>query len=194
MTDFEFYFAFFALLLGLSVAEIAGGLATALGSRHRAPLGYLTPVLALFVLLDITGFWMFAWSNKSHVTISWALMFGGLFVTVTYYLAAASVFPRRDSGWMALDDHYWAQKRLVIGGVMTANLGVLAFTIVKTPPQWNDLIFFAWQAAYWLPLTLLIFTKRARQDLMLLSFMICYNAVLASGVLPSSQWGAATGI
>ncbi len=41
VNDFEFFFAFFALLLGLAVAEIAGGLATALGSRHRPPLVYL---------------------------------------------------------------------------------------------------------------------------------------------------------
>ncbi len=87
MTAFEFYFSFFGLLLGFSVAEVTSGLANALSARRRARIGWLTPMLALFILLDIASFWMFAWANREHLTIDWHTMFGGLVVAVTYYLA-----------------------------------------------------------------------------------------------------------
>jgi hypothetical protein len=93
MDKFEFYFSFYGLLLGLSAAEVVSGLANSISSRKAVTTGMLTPLLAAFVLLDITSYWMWSWATKDSVEISWGLMIGGLIVAVTYYLAAALVSP-----------------------------------------------------------------------------------------------------
>ena len=58
MTGFELYFSFFGLLLGLSVAQVANGIGHAVVARKTITLGVLTPLLAVFVLLDIASFWV----------------------------------------------------------------------------------------------------------------------------------------
>lgn len=63
--SFEFFFSFYGLLLGLSAAEVAKGLANALGARERIRIGWLTPMLAGFLLLDIASFWLFAWGGRA---------------------------------------------------------------------------------------------------------------------------------
>lgn len=67
MDQFSFYFSFLGLLLGLSVVEAANGLANAIANRRKTTMGILTPLLALFVLLDILSFWLIAWVNREHI-------------------------------------------------------------------------------------------------------------------------------
>ena len=194
MSAFEFYFSFFGLLLGFSVAEVTSGLANALNARRRVRIGWLTPLLALVILLDIASFWMFAWANREHVTIGWDTMFGGLVVAVTYYLAASLLFPRERDEWASLDEHYWAQKRMVLGGVATANIVLLGFTLFNFPPSSGDWVFVAWQLGYFVPLTALLISTREKADLALLAFMVGYYLAAATGILPGSAWGATTGL
>ena len=47
MSAFEFYFSFYGLALGLSVAVIATGLAAAIQHRKTTRSGRLTPLFAL---------------------------------------------------------------------------------------------------------------------------------------------------
>ena len=68
MSAFEFYFSFYGLILGLSVAQVVSGFAVALDARKRSKVGLLTPLLALFLLFDITTFWLFAWALRDRVT------------------------------------------------------------------------------------------------------------------------------
>jgi hypothetical protein len=194
MGTFEFYFSFYGLLLGLSAAEVASGLANSISSRRAVAIGALTPLLAGFVLLDIASYWMWAWATKEHVTISWGLMIGGLIVAITYYLAAALVFPRRSEEWPVLDEHYWLHKRYVVGGLALAAAISTSFTIFKYPPAPNDMVMFAWMAAYWVPLILLLFTKSRKADLILLGFLVAQYLAAASGVFPNSDWGNSIGL
>lgn len=194
MSAFEFYFSFFGLLLGFSVAEVTSGLASALNARRRVRIGWLTPLLALFILLDIMSFWMFAWANRDHVTVGWSTMFGGLVIAVTYYLAASLLFPRERDEWASLDEHYWAQKRMVVAGVGVANLVLISFTVFNFPLGLNDWPFMAWQLAYFLPLAGLLFSKRERTDLALLAFLVAYYLVIAANIIPDSDWGSAAGV
>ena len=61
MSAFEFFFSFYGLLLGLSVAELVGGFSRVLHERQRVRFGWLTPLLAVFVALDLATFWNQAW-------------------------------------------------------------------------------------------------------------------------------------
>lgn len=57
-----------------------GGLARTLNERDGARIGALTPLLALFVLLDISSFWLAAWDERETLRVGWAVMFSGLAV------------------------------------------------------------------------------------------------------------------
>ena len=106
MDAFNFAFSLFAIILGLSLVEVLTGFARALkrrrgdgsvgldGTSHPdAHLGWLTPMLAIFVMLDLTGFWEFGWGFRRFLTRQYGVLLIGLFVSGLYYLAASLVFP-----------------------------------------------------------------------------------------------------
>lgn len=126
MDPFEFFFSFYGLLLGFSVAELVGGFARLLHERRTVRFGYLTPLLALFVAIDIASFWNQAWVIFRPAPYNYALLIMGLAVASTFYVAATQVFPRELKPGEDLDDHFWTRKRLVLLSVMGANLLIVA--------------------------------------------------------------------
>ena len=129
MSDFEFFFSFYGLLLGLSVAEVAGGIARTVHERKTTKVGWLTPLLAAFVCLDIASFWAMAWQEFRDLRFGYALLVLGMAIAMIYYISASLVFPRKLADWPSLDDHFWANRRMVLGGVLLSNLIVAGFTI-----------------------------------------------------------------
>lgn len=122
MSEFEFFFSFYGLLLGLSVAVLATGAARAYKHRRTRPVGWLTPMLAVFVALDIASFWDAAWVNFRHLPFSYGLLIGGMADAVVYFMAAALVFPDDSDTPGPLDDHFWANKRSTLCLLILANL------------------------------------------------------------------------
>lgn len=132
MSNFEFVFSLFALLLGFSLVEVLGGLGRTLhlsapgrrrpGDAARVRIGWLTPLLGLVVMLDLTSFWVLAWRARDSVPPTYEALMFGLLVTGIYYLAAMLVFPARPEEWEDLDDHYMAHRRQVVAGVAACNL------------------------------------------------------------------------
>lgn len=120
MSGFEFFFGFFGLILGLSVVEVITGLGKVLRRRDRIRLGWVTPLLALFVLLDVASFWSISWIRMQGVEPSYLLLLIGLAIAGIYYLAASLVFPDDLDAWPSLDEFYDRHKRWVIGGVWAA--------------------------------------------------------------------------
>src|SRR6185503_14144339 len=94
MSDFEFLFSVFGLLIGLTFIEVAIKFADAIDAHSRRPVGVLTPLLALFVMIDVAGYWVFAWSVRDLLHVRWRTVFVGLSVALAYYLAASMIFPR----------------------------------------------------------------------------------------------------
>lgn len=136
MSAFEFFFSFYGLLLGLSVAVIATGAATAIQHRKKLRIGWLTPMLALFVALDVASFWDFAWNIFRDVPFSYGLLVVGLAIALVYFIAASLVFPHAIEDGLSLDDHFWANKKLVLILTTVANLtAVLAmFPAIMAKP------------------------------------------------------------
>jgi hypothetical protein len=126
MSTFEFFFSFYGLLLGLCVAELVGGFARILHERERVRFGWLTPMLAAFVALDVSTFWNQAWVIFRGAPFNQALLIGGLVIAATFYIAASITFPRVSAegshGRIDLDTHFWAHRSMVFGCIMTANL------------------------------------------------------------------------
>lgn len=122
MSAFEFFFSFYGLLLGLSVAVMATGAARAFKLRKTVPIGWMTPLLAVFVGLDIATFWDAAWTNFRHLPFSYGLLVGGLAIAAVYFIAASLIFPDDGDQPASLDEHLWANKRAVLTLLIVANL------------------------------------------------------------------------
>ena len=69
MTEFEFVFPLFALLVGLSIAEMLSGLAHALKSKPEIEVGWLTPLLGTLTLANLAMFWHGSWQIRDHITV-----------------------------------------------------------------------------------------------------------------------------
>lgn len=134
MSAFEFFFSFYGLLLGLSVAELVGGFARVLHERQRIRFGWLTPMLAIFVAIDITTFWNQAWAIFRGAPYNMALLVMSLMIAATFYIAASVTFPRTSAegahGRIDLDEHFWAHRRLVFTCILIANLIVAVLVII----------------------------------------------------------------
>jgi small-conductance mechanosensitive channel len=131
VSPFEFIFALYGLLLGLSLVELLGGLARTVEARLRpatpdAPVartGWLTPMLALFLMLDLISFWYAAWVIRELLVVKPVTLLAGLLFAGIYYVAAHLVFPRELDGGVDGDAHYSRVKRPVLLA-MLALLGV----------------------------------------------------------------------
>jgi uncharacterized membrane protein len=194
MTEFEFLFSVFGLLIGLTLVEIAVKFADAIDAHHRRPMGLLTPLLALFVLIDVAGYWLFAWSLRDVLHVRWRIVFVGLSVAMTYYLAASMIFPRTESEWKTLDEHYWARKRLVIGGVLLVEGATMAWQLTRAVPAFDDYWFWIYQVPYFGPMAALLFTRSRRADILLFAVLIGMLLFSDFDLGPSSRWGHQVGI
>jgi hypothetical protein len=188
MGDFEFLAGFFGVLLGLIIAEVAGKLAEAIDHHEEHPIGVLTPLLAGFVLCDATSFWLWIWAQRQTLTVSWPSVFACSAVGIAYYLTASLIFPRSIDRWRDLDAHYWARKRWVIGGLLGVNTVLMAAQLAKALPEFSDVWFFIIQGAYYVPLVLLMFSRRRWLDVLLLVWMLIYFAIVGFDLAPGSEW------
>ncbi|WGM31292.1 hypothetical protein [Brevundimonas sp. NIBR11] len=137
MSAFEFFFSFYGLLLGLSVAELVGGFSRVLHERQRVRFGWRTPLLALFVAMDVATFWSQAWTIFRGAPFNLALLFIGLVVAATFYVAASVTFPRVTAEGVDeridLNDHFWAHRRLIFSCILAANviIGVIFVALMS---------------------------------------------------------------
>lgn len=124
MTDFEFIFVLYALILGLSLVALLSGLGSALelefardaeGDDDSFQIGWLTPLMAIFVMLDLMSFWMFAWTIRPLVSVSPIMLLGVMGFASAYYLAARLVFPSDPDQFRKLDTHYFRVSRTIFG-------------------------------------------------------------------------------
>jgi hypothetical protein len=175
MNEFEFYFSFYGLLLGLSAATLVVRFADVLGEHGKRRIGLLSPLLGVFVLLDLSSFWIWAWRARAFFEITYTQMYVGLVIAVAYFISASSVFPREGSDWVTLDEHYWVRKKVIILGLVAANAMLLVHAAFARPEVFDG-DFIILQAAYWPPLLALLFTRRSRVDLILLGWL-CFHYV-----------------
>ena len=206
MSAFEFFFSFYGLLLGLSVAELVGGFARVLHERHRVRFGWLTPLLALFVAIDLVTFWNQAWVFFRGAPFNPVLLLVGLIIAATFYIAASVTFPRVSAEGVEtridLDDHFWAHRRLVFGCVLAANaivwllLGALALADPDWAAVWSRRLvigvgFFAVSTA------VAAFAPQRRVVIAALLMVLAYtmwNMIRAGHMLlASGGWSPATG-
>ena len=133
MSAFEFVFSLFGLLLGLSLVEVLAGLVRTVKARKAVRLGWLTPLLGIFVMLHLTSFWGTAWRLRDHIPATNAALFTGVILAGLYYFAASMVFPERPEEWSDLDEHYFQNKRQVFLGILSCEAIISFISEVLVP-------------------------------------------------------------
>jgi hypothetical protein len=78
MDAFNFAFSLFAIVLGLALVEVLTGFARALKRRHVVHLGWVTPIAAIYVMLDLTSFWEFGWGSRRFISPQYGYLLIGL--------------------------------------------------------------------------------------------------------------------
>lgn len=130
MTAVDLIFAFVSLLLGLGIAEVLGGFSRVIAARRAegsaVRIGWLTPLVALFIVVDLTSFWLLAYDFRDQFRATFPMLVGILAVCGLYYVVATLVFPADPAEWTSLDDHYDRQRRVLVGGILGANFLQLA--------------------------------------------------------------------
>lgn len=127
MDRFEFVFSLIGLVLGLSLVEVIGGLAKTFKARTSVKVGWLTPMLGLWVIAHVTSYWGVFWAIRDILPNIWHTLGAGVLITGGYYLAASMVFPNEPEQEETLDDHYWKHKRQVIGIILVCTLAFQLF-------------------------------------------------------------------
>ena len=129
MSSFEFLFSLFGLLLGFTLVEVLSGLVRTTktmrirpgGAETRIRVGWLTPLLALYVVLDIASYWENIWQMRQFVLVGFDTIFGGLIIAGGYYFAASMIFPEEPQAWPDLDEWFWLHRRQVLGPLLLIN-------------------------------------------------------------------------
>lgn len=145
MSEFEFVFVLYSLVLGLSLVELLTGVGRTLEfklARNEGDtafaIGWLTPLLALFVILDLLSFWVFAWRVRDAVTASTAMVFGVLVFSSAYFLASRLVFPSNPEHFSDLDTHYFRVRRTVFAMLIT--MVAVQYAFLMTVPEFATLL------------------------------------------------------
>ncbi|MDG5749359.1 hypothetical protein P8Q88_14365 [Qipengyuania sp. XHP0207] len=146
MTDFEFAFILYALLLGLSLIELLAGLGRALELKFASnaggatfTIGWLTPALAIFVMLDLLSFWIFAWRLQDQIAVDALSLLAVMVFASSYYLAARLVFPSEPDRFADLDTHYFRVKKVVMAILIA--LVFVQWGYLLTVPGLRDSLF-----------------------------------------------------
>lgn len=177
MSEFEFVFPLFALLVGLSMAEMLSGLAYALQSKREMRVGWLTPLLGILVLINLAMFWQGSWEIRDKITADSTSLLLVLVVGGAYYLAASLVFPPSNADVRDLDDNFMNVRKVALLSIAACNL--VYFIRIALLSQGS--IRFAWwagNAAFLALLVLAAFVRERRLILGILAILVGAHAVM----------------
>lgn len=185
MTPFQYYFSFFTLLIGLAVAAVARGFGTLWQSRRSTRVGYLTPLLAAFLLLDMCRFWLALWTRQEIAALDAVALASVLCVTLPYVFATTIMFPAVPGDWDSLDDYYVTHSRAVFVSLLIAKIAGYAFDAVLFgwQPRWADA---PGIALVLLPILLLAWLRSARVHRVGLIFLVLWSAFVFVAVNPAT--------
>jgi hypothetical protein len=187
MDAFNFAFSLFAIILGLSLVEVLTGFSRALRRRRVVHLGWLTPLLGIFVMLDLTSFWEAGWGSRRFVTPQYGILLIGLMMTGLYYLAASLVFPSEfGEGHEALrgadfDEHYMQHRWQVLGAIMICDVIEIAPVLILRASEVPARVWFE-NALQFSALLTCIVSRNKRANIAALAILIAiylYTAVMS---------------
>jgi hypothetical protein len=188
MSDFEFVFSLFGLMLGFSLAEVLGGFIRTIKARRHVRLGWLTPMLAIFVMLDLTSFWANAWDHRAAIPATYGVMVLGLAASGLYYFLASLIFPERPEECPDLDEHFYLRRRPILTGVAACALIVIAVMAAVGSRQVLSVDGLVTQGFYFVMIALAAWPRKRWLNITALALLIFLYAffALASLILGAS--------
>lgn len=130
MSAIEFSLGLFGLLLGFILIEVLSGLIRTL--RARLPsgpgikadirVGYLTPMLGAYTMLNVLMFWSTVFGYSKLIPVGYDTLTLGLLLCSFYYFAASMIYPDKPREWPDLDEWFWLHRRQVLGCIFVANI------------------------------------------------------------------------
>jgi hypothetical protein len=184
MTAFEFVFPLFGLLVGLSYAEMLAGLARSLKNKRDVRVGWLTPLLGLVILVNLTMIWLGAWDMRDLPEPSSAGVLFILIVGGSYFLAASLVFPSSGAEVRDLDEHFMDNRKLALLVIAGCNFLYLVRMAVKSDAGIGPL----WWIGNGSFIALLVLAALARDRRIILAVLAFL--IVAHGVMLAVGWVA----
>ena len=132
MSEFEFVFPLFALLVGLSMAEMLSGLAQALKSKRDIRVGWLTPLLGILILINLAMFWQGSWEMRDEIRATSSSLLLVLVVGGAYYLASSLTFPSWGADVRDLDDHFMSIRKIALLAIAACNVVYFVRVAMRT--------------------------------------------------------------
>lgn len=142
MSNFGFVFSLLAIVLGLGLAEVFGGLARAIKARPKVRIGWATGLLAVWTIMRTALFWRLIWRTRSTFPDSSASLLAGVLICGLYYFAGALVFPDELQGRTNLDSYFMQEKAKAIGALLGAT--ALAYALRPAVIGWASWSYMRW--------------------------------------------------
>ena len=130
MDEFEVFFTFYGLLLGLAAAEILSSLGALAREAALRALRAQAGLIAFLTFLLICATWIDAWGQRATFTLDFRSLWAPIGAATAYYLAAVVVLPRKSSGWADMDAYFAERKSFIVATLIAAELFV---TIMHLP-------------------------------------------------------------
>ena len=177
MSPFQFYFSFFTLIIGLAVAAVGRNFGALWQRRVSAPVGYLTPLLAVFLLLDISRFWLGLWSKQEISSLGPVALTSVLCVALPYVFATTIMFPADPSEWETLDEYYVVHARAIFVSLLFSKTSAYVFDFLLFGERlgWSSLPSLALVIA---PFVVLIIFRSAKVHRAGLIFLVFWSALI----------------
>ncbi|MEW6123816.1 MAG: hypothetical protein AB1698_14480 [Pseudomonadota bacterium] len=137
MTSFDLVTRVFGIVLALAVSELLKGFARLWRIRHGVEetagppihVGWLVPLLGVFILLDQVTFWFNFGHIGPHVPSTLFGLAGFMAVVGAYFGLSTFVFPADVKAWPDFDAYYFKVRGIVIGGLLAVNCVGVAYEV-----------------------------------------------------------------
>ena len=148
MQAIEFSLGLFGLLLGFILVEVLSGLMRTLrarlpngpGTQEQIHIGWLTPMLGAFTMLNVLLVWGNVFGLQNILPIGYDTWTLGLLLCSFYYFAASMIFPGDARAWPDVDEWFWLHRRQVIGCVLAVNLPFMLSTYIVLDLTLSEMI------------------------------------------------------
>jgi hypothetical protein len=120
--QFNFFFTFYGLILGLAAAEVLSAIGQFVRVRAFNRIDLRSGLLAalIFVLISVT--WIDAWETLQSVDLNFDQLWAPIALATFYYLAATVVPPREHLETMDVAVYYAERKRFVLAMLICAEM------------------------------------------------------------------------
>jgi hypothetical protein len=133
MSGFEALFAFYGLLLALAIAAVASGFGEQWRRRRVRSVGWLVPLLGLYVLLAAAHQWLSFWNSRDDLTMTPFSLLMCLAMALPYTFVAQVMFPTTEDTAADGDTHYLTDRRVFLGVLMLPLAFSLTYNVINHP-------------------------------------------------------------